>query len=113
MVGLGVTLWAVGGHDVGLVAEQAQHNHSGGELGHYHDGDLALALPIHFLFPEACFLSGFFLPTPTSAQATENGRTNFILRVRIFRIFVCCCVDSEDDTIGYGCVLFCNRKNDN
>jgi len=38
----------VGGHDVGLVADQAQHHHSGGELGLYCDGDLAVALPVHF-----------------------------------------------------------------
>jgi len=48
LVGLGVTICAVGGHDVGLVADQAQHHHCGRELGHYNDGDLALSLTVPF-----------------------------------------------------------------
>ena len=39
----------MGGHDVGLVADQAQHHHSGGELGDYNDWDLAVTLPVPFL----------------------------------------------------------------
>ena len=53
----GVTIWAVGGHDVGLVADQAQHHHSGVELGHYYDGDLDVALPIHFFDLRQVFLN--------------------------------------------------------
>jgi len=38
----------VGELDVGHVDDQAQNHHNGGELGHYHDGDLVFTLPVHF-----------------------------------------------------------------
>ena len=37
----------------------------------------------------------------------------FSSKFMYLKINVCCCVDSKDDTIGYGCVQFCNRKNRN
>ena len=55
MLGQEATIWAVGGHDVGLVADQAQHHHSGVELGHYYDGNLDVALPIHFFYLRQVF----------------------------------------------------------
>ena len=49
MIGHVVTIWAVGGHDVGLVADQAQHHNRSVLLVLSFDGDLAFALPNPFL----------------------------------------------------------------
>ena len=48
LVGLGVTICAVGGHAVRLVADEVLHPHSGRELGHCYDGDLAVSLTVPF-----------------------------------------------------------------
>jgi len=108
----------VGGYDVGLVADEAQHRHSGGELGHYHDGDLALALPVHFFILGKFFFNWCFqIVNLTISVTLHPARRPLVIAEQIFSsefmfliITVCCCIDSEDDTIGYGCIQICYKK---
>jgi len=91
----------VGGHDVGLVADQAQHHHSGGELGHFHDRDLAVALPVNFFVLRQVFkvdifqlfnltLSVTLLPARRPLMMVE---LIFSAKVMFLRITLYCYVD--------------------
>jgi len=95
-----------------------QHHHSDRELGHNHDGNLATFLPDHFFDLTRIFNVDVFNILQLNDLCHTAARRPLMMVELIFssevmflRVTVCCCVDSEDDTIGYGCVQFCNRKN--